>query len=240
MISGAFFVALPYMALIVFFGGTIYRYRHSGFTYSSISSQFLEGKKLFWGTLPFHIGILVTLFGHFIAFLFPRTVLAWNSVPARLLILEGTAITFGVLALIGIVGLLERRLLTKRIQVVSTKMDLFLEFLLLSQILLGIGTAISYRWGTSWFAADLSPYLWSILKFNPKVDVINAMPLLVQLHIIGAFLIFIVFPFTRLVHIIVAPLHYIFRPYQQFIWNWDRKLVRDSSTVWTHSRPKNT
>jgi nitrate reductase gamma subunit len=161
-------------------------------------------------------------------------------VPARLLILEGTAITFGVLALIGIVGLLERRLLTKRIQVVSTKMDLFLEFLLLSQILLGIGTAISYRWGTSWFAADLSPYLWSILKFNPKVDVINAMPLLVQLHIIGAFLIFIVFPFTRLVHIIVAPLHYIFRPYQQFIWNWDRKLVRDSSTVWTHSRPKNT
>jgi nitrate reductase gamma subunit len=65
MISGAFFVALPYMALIVFFGGTIYRYRHSGFTYSSISSQFLEGKKIVLGYIAFsywHFGYVIWAF----------------------------------------------------------------------------------------------------------------------------------------------------------------------------------
>ena len=239
MTTGAFFVALPYMALVVFFVGTIYRYRYSSFQYSTISSQFLEGNKLFWGTLSFHFGVLITLIGHFIAFLFPKTLLTWNSVPIRLVILESTAIVFGLLALLGIIGLIERRLSNSRIRAVSTKMDIFLEFLLLIQIMLGVGTAISYRWGTSWFAADMTPYLWSLFTFNPKLEVITSMPLMVQMHVIGAFVIILIFPFTRLVHILVAPFHYILRPYQLFVWNWNKRLVRDASTVWTHTRPRN-
>ncbi len=65
------------------------------------------------------------------------------------------------------------------------------------------------------------------------------MPLMIQLHIINAFLILALFPFTRLVHIIVAPLHYINRPYQRVMWNYDRTAVRDPKTPWSEARPRN-
>ena len=69
-------IALPYAALVVFLVGTIYRYKATKFRYSSLSSQFLEGRQLFWGSVPFHWGILVLFFGHLAAFLVPRGVIA--------------------------------------------------------------------------------------------------------------------------------------------------------------------
>jgi nitrate reductase gamma subunit len=60
----------------------------------------------------------------------------------------------------------------------------------------------------------------------------------IKLHIAGAFAIVFMVPFTRLAHVIVAPLHYVVRPYQQVIWNWDRKRIRDTSTRWTVTRPR--
>ncbi|MEZ5109816.1 MAG: respiratory nitrate reductase subunit gamma [Bacteroidia bacterium] len=70
------FVVLPYAALAVFLIGSIYRYINKGFSVSSISSQFLEGRKLFWASQPFHWGLFFLFFGHLIAFLFPRAVIA--------------------------------------------------------------------------------------------------------------------------------------------------------------------
>jgi nitrate reductase gamma subunit len=106
-------------------------------------------------------------------------------------------------------------------------------------VVLGCWIALGYRWGASWFASDLSPYLWSIAKFDPRIDAINAMPLVIKAHIVGAFVIVGLIPFTRLMHFLVAPLHYLFRPYQQVMWYWDRKRIRDPQTVWTEHRPKN-
>src|SRR3990170_5180471 len=100
------FVAFPYVAIIVFVVGVAYRYRQKGFTVSSLSSQFLEGRSLFWGSVPFHIGVLVVFFGHLIAFLLPQATLAWNRIPMRLIVLEMTAFAFGVTILIGPVALL--------------------------------------------------------------------------------------------------------------------------------------
>ncbi|MEE9311178.1 MAG: respiratory nitrate reductase subunit gamma, partial [Planctomycetota bacterium] len=62
-------------------------------------------------------------------------------------------------------------------------------------------------------------YLWSLLKLDPKIGAISVMPLSIKLHVIGAFMIFMVFPFTRLVHMLVVPLHYMFRLPQRVIWN---------------------
>ena len=73
------FLALPYVAMMIFFLGTIQRYRAQTFTYSSLSSQFLENRQHFWGMVPFHFGILVVLAGHVAAFLVPRQILLWNS-----------------------------------------------------------------------------------------------------------------------------------------------------------------
>jgi nitrate reductase gamma subunit len=233
------FVAFPYVALFVFIGGVIARRRQKGFTVSSLSSQFLEGNKLFWGSIPFHIGLLVVFFGHLIAFALPRATLAWNSIPIRLIILEVTAFVFGVTVLIGLLGLMYRRFTNPRVRAVTTRMDVALEFLLLAQVILGCWIALGFRWGSSWFAADLSPYLWSIVKLSPETGAVFALPWVIKLHIVGAFLIVLVVPFTRLIHFIVAPLDYMIRPYQQVMWNWDRKAIRDPGTAWTPTPPKN-
>lgn len=234
-----FFSAYPYVVFIVFLVGTIYRYREKGFKVTSLSAQFLESEKGFWGTVPFHWGILMVFLGHLVAFLFPSSVLAWNSNPVRLIIHEGVGFTFAVAVVVGLVGLILRRLLDPRLRVVTTRMDYFVEFMLLAQVLLGCWIALGYRWGSSWFAADLSPYLWSVIKLNPQTEAVVAMPLVIKAHIVGAFSILLIFPFTRLVHIVVAPLHYIWRPYQVVIWNWDRKRIREPDTPWSRARPRN-
>lgn len=219
-------VVFPYLAVAVFLIGTIYRYRQKGFTVSSLSSQFLEGSSLFWGILLFHIGLMGLFFGHLIAFLVPEAVLAWNSRPVRLLILEVTGSIFGVATLVGLVALILRRFATARIRAVTTRMDVAIELILLAQIVLGIWIALGYRWGSSWFASNLAPYLWSLVRFSPEAEAVFAMPWVVKLHIVGGFLILFMVPFTRLVHFIVAPFHYIVRPYQVVVWNWNRKSVR--------------
>jgi nitrate reductase gamma subunit len=233
------FVAFPYVAVFSFVVGVAYRYRQKGFTVSSLSSQFLEGKKLFWGAVPFHIGILGVLFGHLTAFLFPRATLAWNSIPVRLIILEVTGFVFGLTVLVGLVSLMVRRLTNPRVRAVTTKTDIAIELLLLTQVVLGCWIALGYRWGASWFAADLSPYLWSLVTLGPETDAVFALPWVIKLHIAGAFAILFFVPFTRLVHFVVAPLHYVVRPYQQVIWNWDRKTIRDPSAPWSKARPGN-
>jgi len=167
------FIALPYVALTIFLIGTVYRYRGTKFKFSSLSSEFLEGKKLFYGSVPFHYGIIFLFFGHLVAFLFPREVLLWNGHPVRLLILEVTAFIFGISALVGMLLLIIRRKTHARIQMVSTKMDLIIEVLILSQIFLGLWIAYGYRWGSSWFAAVLSPYLMSIFTLDPQINAVH-------------------------------------------------------------------
>lgn len=234
-----FFVVFPYVSIAVFLIGTAYRYTQTGFKVTSLSAQFLEGKQGFWGTMPFHWGILMIFLGHMVAFLFPQGVLAWNSAPARLIAHEGLSFTFAIAVFVGLCMLILRRLTNARLKVVTTRMDLFVEFVLLLQVVLGCWIALGYRWGSSWFASDLSPYLWSLIKLNPQPEAVMAMPLVIRAHVVCAFSILLIFPFTRLVHLIVAPLHYIWRPYQVVIWYWDRKRRRQASTAWSDARPRN-
>ena len=234
-----FLVALPYIALAVFLVGSIYRFRYKGFQFSSLSSQFLEGRKLFYGSLPFHWGVIFLFLGHLIAFLFPRGVLAWNSQPVRLMILEITAFIFGISMLVGLVNLLIRRYTTPRLKYVTNKMDLVIYLLLIFQTVMGLWIAYNFRWGSSWFSTLLSPYLYSIFTLQPDITAVSLLPLPVKLHIIGAFVIIGLIPFSRLVHFLVPPINYIWRPYQQVRWNWGRRKVRSPRTPWSVQRPKN-
>lgn len=234
-----FFGAFPYMCLAVFLIGTIYRYRMSGFKVSSLSSQFLEGRGLFWASQPFHWGIMILFFGHLIAFLFPRTLLAFNGEPVRLIILEVASFVFALAALMGLFLFIRRRLTNKRISVVSNRMDMLVYIVLLVQIISGLGVAFFVRWGSSWFAAVLTPYLRSLFALNPEVDAVSAMPFLVQLHIISAWAIIGIIPFTRFVHFLVAPVDYIWRKYQVVIWNWDRRRIRTSKSHFPGQKTRN-
>lgn len=217
------FVALPYVCLFTFFLMTIYRYRVQSFSYSSLSSQFLENKNHFWTVVPFHYGILVITAGHLIAFLMPRSLLAWNSVPWRLYVLEIAALMFGILTLIGLVGLIVRRTTTIKVRKVTSPTDWILFGMLLVQAVSGVSLALLYPWGSAWFATSLSPYLWSIVKLAPDVTYVTAMPWLVKLHIVLAFLTIGFFPFTRLVHVLVIPNPYLWRKPQVVRWYGNRE-----------------
>lgn len=232
-------IALPYIALIVFIIGSVYRYRAKGFQVSSLSSEFLEGKQLFWGSVPFHWGIIVLFFGHLTAFLFPKAVLAWNGHPMRLLIIEIAAFIFAISVLVGLFNLFTRRVTHPRLKMVTNNMDIAIEVLLLLQVILGLWIAYNFRWGSSWFASVLSPYLWSIFKFQPDITAVAPMPWTIKLHIIGAYLIVLLIPFSRLVHFLVPPIDYLWRPYQRVIWYWSRKRIRSPRTVWQEQRPRN-
>jgi nitrate reductase gamma subunit len=224
-VNGLCFIVLPYLAVSIFLLGTIMRYRKAPFTYSSFSSQFLENRMHFWGLVPFHYGIVIVLVGHIVAFLIPNQILAWNSQPLRLYVLEVSALLFGLLALVGLCGAILRRILFSKVRTVTTRMDWFVFCLLLVQLSSGLYTAVFHPWGSSWFAAAVAPYLWSLVKLNPNLGFITAMPLVVKFHIVMAYTLIGVTPFTRLVHVLVAPTPYFWRRNQVVRWYRDPKAV---------------
>ncbi len=224
--NNLFFGALPYMLLMLGIAGAIYRYNSNRFSWSTQSSEFLENRQLFFGSFPWHYGILTVLLGHFIGLITPSGLLAWNSVPLRLYILEVTGLAFGLLALFGLLTLIYRRLTNVRVKALTSSWDVLLLIVLLIQVVTGLANAILYRWGSNWYAASAVPWMWSVLTLNPNVEYVANLPLLTKVHAINAMLLVALVPFTRLVHLIVInPYKYLVRPYQVVRW-----YSRDSRT----------
>lgn len=217
-INQLLFTIFPYLVMFIFFLGTILRYRKAPYTYSSLSSQFLENQRHFWALVPFHYGIVTVLVGHIVAFLLPQQILAWNSRPLRLYMLEVTALVAGLLTVVGLIGAIVRRLTVSKIREVTNVFDWIVLSLLLVQVVSGVAVAIFRPWGSAWFAAALSPYLWSLVRFQPDLGFVTLMPALVKVHIVMAYVIIGVAPFTRLVHILVAPNPYLWRRPQVVRW----------------------
>ncbi|MDE3197043.1 MAG: respiratory nitrate reductase subunit gamma [Acidobacteriota bacterium] len=212
------FGVLPYVAFFAFFLMTIMRYRLRTFSYSSLSSQFLENRLHFWAVVPFHYGILTVLAGHIAAWLLPGRILAWNSNPARLLALEVTGFAFGLLTLVGTAAAAIRRFTVPSVRSVTSTADWIVYGLLSIQVVSGLIVALHYPWGSSWYASVVAPYFWSVAKLNPQIDSIAAMPLLVKIHVVNAYLTIGYFPFTRLVHVLVVPNPYLWRKTQVTRW----------------------
>jgi nitrate reductase gamma subunit len=164
-------------------------------------------------------------------------VLWWNGVPARLYVLEITGLMFGLLALVGIVSLIIRRITSPRIRAVTSVMDIVVLVVLLVQVVLGVYIALFYRWGSSWYATSAVPYLRSLFLLQPDLKMIAPLPAVVKLHIVNAFVFLAILPFSRLVHMLVVPIQYLWRPYQIVIWNWDRRRDRRHRTPEPEKQP---
>lgn len=212
------FVIFPYIAILLAVVVTVYRSLTRPFTVSSLSSQLLERKKLYWGSISFHYGIVLILVMHLLALLFPRGLLWWNTVPIRLYLLEFTGLALGFWCLAGLVVLAWRRLTDARVRVVTTPMDGVVLALVIVSVITGVWTALAYRFGSTWFTAVFTPYLTSIFTLQPRVDLLTPLPWVIRLHVFNFFVMLVVFPFSRLVHIITLPLGYLFRPWQLVIW----------------------
>ena len=231
MMDSFFFVALPYLALVICVVGSIIRIKTAPMTYSALSSQFLESKSLVWGSVPWHIGIMLVIAGHLAAFVCPWW---WQSLMAHrevLFVTEVVGLAASLACLAGLVVLTVRRLTAAKIQAVTTTMDLVVLALLIAQVLLGLAVAIHYKNGAAWVAGTATPYLWSLFTLQPSLEYIQDMPLAIKAHIVGAYLIILAIPFSRLIHMFAVPVQYLFRPPQNVVWNNAR---HEESTAEAH------
>jgi nitrate reductase gamma subunit len=218
MFDVVLFGVFPYVAVILAVLVGIYRYFKDRFSYSTQSSQFLESRALFWGSVPWHYGIVIILLAHLLALAFPSSWGALIGAPVRLYALEVTGLALGVMTFVGLVLLILRRLRNPRAFVVTSAMDWVLLSALLVQVALGVWVALFYRWGSDWYLHTAVPWLLSLLALNPQVQFVAALPWLVKLHMVGGFVIILLFPFTRLVHVVTFPVRYLWRPYQVVVW----------------------
>jgi nitrate reductase gamma subunit len=213
------FAVLPYLAVAIAVIGGIWRYRKDRFSYSSQSSQFLESRTLFWGSVAWHYGILFVLGAHVLALVFWD---GWGTVisdPTRLYSFEVAGLALSWLAFVGLAVLLFRRLSNSRIRMVTSPMDWVLLVLLLGQVGLGIWIALGYRWGSDWYLHTIVPWLQSLFKLGPEIGYVTVLPTVVKAHAVVGFFLIALFPFTRLVHVVTVPITYLWRPYQVAIWN---------------------
>ena len=219
MLDTVWFIAFPYVAVILAVGGGLYRYFADRFSYSSFSSQFLENRRLFWGSVPWHYGIILVLSAHLLALIFPGVWGGLLAAPLRLYVLEVTGMALALMAIAGLAWLLVRRLTNARVFVVTTAMDWLMLVALLVQVTLGFVVAFFFRWGSAWYLNTAVPWLVSLALFNPQIQAVAVLPLWVKLHMLSGFLIIAMFPFTRLVHLVTFPITYLWRPPQVVIWN---------------------
>ena len=213
------FAVIPYVAVVVAVVGGIARYRMDRFSYSSQSSQFLESRSLFWGSVFWHYGILAILGAHLLAVILWGPWSALVGDPNRLYTLEVIGLSLGILALAGLAVLVVRRLVVRRVTSVTTPMDWLLLVVLAVQVVLGIWIAVGYRWGSDWYMYTVVPWLHSLVKLNPHVEYVVNLPTVVKVHAVLGFVVIALFPFTRLVHVVTYPVTYLWRSYQLVVWN---------------------
>jgi len=222
------FVIFPYLSIALFIVVTLYRAIFRPFTVSSLSSQLLERKQLYWGSISFHNGISIILLGHLLAVLFPKSLVLWNSVPLRLYLLEVSGLVMALWSLIGVLILLHRRITVANIRAVTLPTDMAVLLLILVSVITGIVTATGYRFGSTWFTGVFSPYLWSILTLQPRPELVAPLPWVIQFHAFNFFLMLAILPFTRLIHLLTYPLSYLFRPWQIVIWVREQRSHQES------------
>ena len=223
MVDAFLFVGLPYLTLAVCVVGCVWRARRDRFGMSARSSQFLEDGRLLFGSLPWHVGIITVLLGHLLALLLPKVWSSLMSVPVVLWLTETIGVACSLLAIVGLVLLIVRRITNARVQAVTTTMDLLVVFLLLLQIILGVLAAVSFPYGAAWAPGTVVPYFRGLVTLRPDLNAVANFPMLFKLHIVGGWLLVALVPFTRLMHVLAVPLGYLWRAPQLVVWNTMRR-----------------
>ena len=213
--SPVLLVAFPYACVAVFAVGMLRRFRTMRDTVTAGSSQLLEGRLQFWGSVSWHYAILLVLALHLLAVVAPGWMDALLSEPGRRLAVEVTGLALGLVALAGLLLLAVRRL---GLPAGTTAADWLVTGLLLLQVATGVYTASTARWGYAWFGHVATPWLGSLVRFSPQPDRLMTMPWPFQLHAVNAFLLLALVPYTRLAHVLVAPVEYLWRLPQVVIW----------------------
>ncbi len=209
------FAVFPYLAVALAVGGVAYRRRALRHTVTTHASQLLESPLLFWGSVPWHVGILLVLLAHVAASLWPAGWARLLGDPVRLYVLEVTGIALGGLAALGISALVVRRFALRS---ATSAMDWIVLGALALQAFTGVYIAVALRWGGAWYVQTAAPWLASLASLSPQVDRMAVLPAVVKLHAVNAFVLVALLPLSKLVHLTVIPIPYLWRPPQLVVW----------------------
>ncbi|GAA0136682.1 respiratory nitrate reductase subunit gamma [Paenibacillus sp. YSY-4.3] len=210
-------VIFPYLCLVLFVVGHIYRYRHDQFHWTAKSSEFIEKKHLRLGSLMFHLGIIPVVFGHIAGLGIPKEWIQSLGISDHLYHLGATYIggLFGFITLGGMLLLTARRLTIKSVRKLSSASDIIVNLVLLFIVIMGMYSTIvtnavqpdfDYR-------STISVWFRNLFILRPEAGFMADVPISFKIHMLAAFFIFAMWPFTRLVHVWSVPLNYVGRSY---------------------------
>lgn len=210
-------VVAPYLALVLFVLGHLWRYRYDKFGWTTRSSQMYESRLLRIGSPLFHFGILVVLLGHIGGLVIPKS---WTeAVGISESAYHVAAVVLGTIAGVATLGglaiLIYRRRTVGPVFTATTRNDKLMYAVLAVTIVLGLAATVMANivGGGYDYRTTISPWFRSIFFFSPEPALMAGAPLLFQLHALSALVLFAIWPFTRLVHMLTAPVGYLTRPY---------------------------
>ena len=211
----------PYLCMVLYFFGSWARFDRSQYTWRSQSSQLLRRKQLFWGSVLFHVGILGLFFGHFFGMLTPPEI--YHAIGITTKAKQMMAIVVGgilaVICLVGMTMLIHRRLFDRRIRLTSKPTDIFILLFIYFQLILGIvGIPVSLANPDGSYMLVMAEWARNVLLFQGgSAELLAGVPWIYKIHIVAGMTLFLLTPFTRLVHVFSAPIWYLFRPGYQIV-----------------------
>ncbi len=219
-LNNALFGIYPYIALVIFLLGSLIRFDREQYTWKSDSSQLLRASQLRWGSNLFHIGILFLFFGHIVGLLTPHWLyesLGLSTPDKQMLAIVSGGIA-GLMCFVGITMLLHRRLTDERIRATSNPMDIFILLWIFVTLVLGlISILYSLQHKDGSVMLLLGQWAQAIVTFRAGAsDALLTVPLIYKIHLMFGMTVFVLFPFTRLVHVWsgFALVGYLTRSYQ--------------------------
>ena len=214
-----FFGIYPYIATGIFLLGSLLRYDREQYSWKTGSSQMLSSKNFRLASILFHVGIITILLGHFAGLVIPFEI--WHalgvSLAAKQIIAMGVGGLFGVLCFIGLTMLVKRRLFDPRVRATSSLMDTGILLLIYLQLIIGLFTiyiSSGHMDGNEMY--NLMSWSRYLLTFRPNeaVEFISGVHWVYKMHVTLGITLFVLFPFSRLVHIWSVPVQYVTRSYQ--------------------------
>ncbi|MBX3092600.1 MAG: respiratory nitrate reductase subunit gamma [Cryobacterium sp.] len=216
-------VAFPYVAAASFIVGHLLRYRYDKFGWTSRSSQTYETKLLKWGSPLFHYGILGVFAGHVVGLLIPHEWMEFFGITENLYHLGATWLgtIVALITIAGLVILMSRRGAVRRVFRVTTVMDVVMYVFLAGSLVFGTIAVIQFQVigqfqapATGYnYRETVSPWIRSLILFQPDASLMIGVPLAFKIHVLVSTGLFLIWPFTRLVHVLSVPIWYLFRPY---------------------------
>jgi len=215
LLNQILFGIYPYIALSVLALGSVIRFDREQYTWRSGSSQLLRRKQLVMGSVLFHVGVLAIFGGHFVGLLTPIWVFDALGVPhgAKQILAMAAGGVAGVMCLVGGLMLLHRRLFDPRIRATSSFGDAAILILLMTQLSLGLATIpVSAGHLDGHEMLKFMNWAQGVFTFRPGVaELVADVHPIFKAHLVLGMTILLVFPFTRLVHMLSAPIWYLNR-----------------------------